>query len=63
MGKSPGDIGRFGMNQAIEKLKECAHEDIETRHMLADEVLCELLKQLGYQEVVEEYEKLPKWYA
>ena len=51
------------MDETIRKLQECAHEDIETRHMQADKILCEFLNQLGYQEVVKEYEKLPKWYA
>lgn len=31
-------------------------------HTKADELLCELLRRLGYHEVVKEFESIPKWY-
>lgn len=37
--------------------------DIESSHADADEYLCDLLKHLGYDIVVEEYYKLDKWYS
>jgi len=32
-------------------------------HCMADEILCEYLELLGQHEIVEEYEKIGKWYA
>jgi hypothetical protein len=51
--------------QAIEELKEIAkRHDAEANHLSADGVLCELLRSLGYGDVVDEYDKIePKWYA
>ena len=37
--------------------------DVEAIHQQADDVLCELLKALGYEDVVEEWRKVPKWYS
>lgn len=45
----------------LEQAQECA--DIESAHEDADNVLCDLLKDLGYDKVVEEYNKVEKWYA
>ena len=50
--------------EAIEKLKdEQKNDDIEMAHVRADDVLCDLLRSLGYGDVVEEYEKVEKWYS
>ena len=50
--------------QAIEKLKELqGSDDTEIAHIDADDVLCKLLKALGFSDVVAEYEKIDKWYA
>ena len=37
--------------------------DNEIAHVEADDLLCRLLQELGYSEVVEVYEKVGKWYA
>lgn len=37
--------------------------DTERNHIAADEVLCNLLICLGYEDVIAEYEKINKWYA
>jgi hypothetical protein len=37
--------------------------DTEARHIRADEVLCEALRHLGYDHLVDAFERLPKWYA
>ena len=37
--------------------------DIEANHLKADDVLCQILKELGLEDVVEEYELIEKWYA
>lgn len=47
----------------IKKLVELQTLDPETAHIRADDVLCDLLTRLGYQEVVEEYRKISKWYS
>lgn len=49
--------------KAIAELKEANKLDTERAHYKADEILCELLNSLGYQEVVEVYKDIYKWYA
>ena len=50
--------------KAIAKLEECqSNRDTEKAHGDADDVLCELLTELGYDDVVSEYHKVKKWYA
>jgi hypothetical protein len=49
---------------AIAELKRLQlNRDAEVAHGEADVVLCELLATLGYQDVVDEWEKVDKWYA
>lgn len=43
--------------------QEAENDDTATAHIRADEILCELLRKLGYKEVVYEYEKVSKWYS
>lgn len=45
----------------MELLIEC--EDSEYAHSRADELLCELLEDLGYGKIVELYSDVEKWYA
>jgi len=48
----------------IQKLKQLQGDgDTEIVHVKADKILCELLTELAYTEVVEEFNKLEKWYA
>lgn len=50
--------------KAIDELKIAqGNFDTEAAHGSADEVLCRLLSALGYQDVVDEWEKVDKWYA
>lgn len=37
--------------------------DTEVAHGNADDLLCDLLKQFGLNRLVEEYNKIDKWYA
>lgn len=37
--------------------------DTEGQHSFADRILCELLQDLGYSDVVREWAAVPKWYA
>lgn len=35
----------------------------EFEHDEADNLLCDLLEELGYTELVDAYRKIPKWYS
>ena len=49
--------------EAIKKLEEWADSgDIEMAHCEAEDILCDLLIQLGYEDVVQAYHKVHKWY-
>jgi hypothetical protein len=37
--------------------------DTEGDHADADDLMCELLRELGYGEEIDIYLKMPKWYA
>ena len=52
----------------LEKFKailelEKKNEDYEVSHSKADELVIEILIQLGYKELAEAYESISKWYA
>jgi hypothetical protein len=54
--------------QILQELKELnitenSLSDTELDHRRADALLCMLLIHLGHKDVVEEFEKLNKWYA
>ena len=48
---------------AVEMKKLFDNSDTENGHIEADELLCRLLKALGYEKTVAEFEKQNKWYA
>ena len=50
---------------AIRRLKRQQSEDIDTEiaHGVADDILCEFLVSLSYEDVVAEYNLVGKWYA
>lgn len=50
----------------IARLKEqqrISEDDPESAHVEADDILCDFLKNLGYEDIVIEYEKIDKWYS
>ncbi len=50
--------------EILEKLKELRYEmDTEAAHSDADELLCELLIELGHQDIVDAFNQIDKWYA
>lgn len=50
--------------EVLKKLKEAQdNRDTEMAHGDADDLLCDLLKSLGYEDVVTEYKRVDKWYA
>ena len=54
----------FDLRPYMDRLKAAQDNcDAESAHADADDVLCDLLKALGYNRVVEEYDKVKKWYA
>lgn len=42
---------------------ERSHSDEEIAHTCADEILCDLLKELGYERLVKAFNNVWKWYA
>lgn len=46
----------------INKIKNLKTEINCRQHSEADLIVCELLEKLGYEQVVEEYKKIPKYY-
>ncbi len=44
-------------------IKQQSNRNTETAHSEADEYLCDLLVKLGFEDVVEEYTKLNRWFA
>lgn len=48
----------------IKQLQDWQGEgDYETAHSEADDILCDVLKLLGYEDIVEAWDKVGKWYA
>lgn len=47
----------------IEMKKIAQIDDPEIAHGEADDLLCEVLKKLGYEKGVKVFEDIPKWYA
>ena len=41
----------------------CSSDDTEAAHAMADKLLCDMLERLGYNEVVDAYKIIDKWYA
>ena len=59
-------VRNYSDKWAIEKLEAAKTNfsgDLEALHMEVDDILCELLEMLGYQEVVKIYKDIDKWYA
>lgn len=56
--------GPMSRDKALIKLRKLQkNEDIESAHCGADHVLCDLLGTLGFNDVVQEYHKVKKWYS
>ena len=51
------------VSKHIEKMQECVEDgDAESAHGKADQLLCEFLRELGYNELAEKYDEVKKWY-
>jgi hypothetical protein len=44
-------------------IKEQSNDDTEIAHCNADDLLCDLLVELGFVDIVKEYSRIDKWYA
>ena len=53
---TPGDFASL-----MRKLAE--HDDIESRHVQMDKLLCRVLESLGYAEGVAIFRESEKWYS
>lgn len=49
--------------QALRAIRSAKNFDTESAHTCADKALCDLLIELGYEDVVTLWEEVPKWYA
>ncbi len=38
-------------------------DEIDTNHIAADDLMCAVLRDLGYTKGVEIFERMPKWYS
>lgn len=47
--------------EAMQKLQNC--DDEEKAHIEADKILCDFLVTLGYAVLIDEFNKIKKWYA
>jgi hypothetical protein len=47
----------------LKEMKQYINYDTEIGHSKADSLLCELLEELGYVELVEIYRNVDKWYS
>jgi hypothetical protein len=61
-----GDMPMDTMTPAefFSKMKQISmNGDEEVAHVEADDLICGLLRQLGYGDGVDVFEDMPKWYA
>lgn len=55
---------QLDVTKEIARLQELAKAmDYEIPHGEADDILCDVLRQLGYGDLVDAYDKVGKWYA
>ncbi len=55
---------KINTEELITRLKGLQQsEDTETAHIQADWIICNLLEDLGYKDIVKEYDAIMKWYA
>ena len=47
----------------MREIADLRDENEESKHIRADALLCDALIQLGYEEGVEIYDSIDKWYA
>ena len=59
-----GDISTIKLQaKYLRRLHDEMNGDTEADHGTADQILCDLLTELGFTKVVEAYDEIDKWYA
>jgi hypothetical protein len=57
-------IEKLNTTDYLARLHELTQsDDTEGAHGNADDILCEILSELGYDDIVETYNRVNKWYA
>lgn len=57
-------MGEIDIEKYMERMIDAVNNgDTEAAHGDADGILCELLSELGYGELIGLYSKVDKWYA
>jgi len=57
-------VNKKRLEKYKQMMKRCVYdEEEEVAHEQADDILCCLLKEIGYGDVVEIFNKVLKWYA
>lgn len=52
------------VSEATGKMKALVeNDDYEEAHSRADDILCELLRDFGYNDLIDAYDQVGKWYA
>ncbi len=59
--EQPGSVKGFA--DAMREIAKQAEDDEERSHAIADGLMCDLLRELGYGEGIDIFESMPKWYA
>jgi len=65
--RDEGDIkgvDKMDKEEVIKKLKKLVdNDDQEMAHVEADQILMDFLVSLGYEDIVNAYDEIGKWYA
>lgn len=54
---------REEFKERMQFIAENPNYDPEYRHHAADNIMCEALRDFGYEDGIDIFEKMPKWYA
>lgn len=59
------NINESSIKDYTERMRELANndDDIEARHVEMDDLMCEILKEMGFNELVDIFNETEKWYA
>lgn len=60
------NINESSIKDYTERMRELADnndDDIEMRHVEMDNLMCEILKEMGFNELVDIFNETEKWYA
>lgn len=58
------NINESSIKDYTERMRELSNsDDIEGRHYEMDDLMCEILKEMGFDELVDIFNETEKWYA